>query len=443
MCDTFVALPEITGDRSVIFGKNSDREPNEAQVLEYLPARSYEADEQVKCTYISIPQIRDTRPVLLSRPFWMWGAEIGANDKGVIIGNEAVWTKMPISKKGGLTGMDLLRLAIERGDTAQEAMETIIQLLADHGQGGICGFEDKKMTYHNSYIIADPQEAWVLETAGPFWAAQKVKGFYSISNGLTIGQEIDEMHPDLVEHARKKKWLKKGQDFHFARCYSDWFYTTFSASKKRRDQTYCAIRDRKEPYGIRDAFNVLRDHGSEPYSPDSHLLGNRVCAHAGNGLARKATQTTGSMVGHLTEKNSTFWATGTAAPCTSIYKPIWVLDDILPDLNPNISEIYDPDNLWWLHERLHRLINKDYFTRVNLISKEKYEIEQVLLNHVYKGTVLSKRDICKKAFELSTQKTRDWIDRIKETPIKKRSNIIHRNFWNAQNRKCKIDMFLD
>lgn len=41
----------------------------------------------------------------------MWGAEMGANDKGVVIGNEAVWTKMnsPADKEEKLLGMDLLR----------------------------------------------------------------------------------------------------------------------------------------------------------------------------------------------------------------------------------------------------------------------------------------------------------------------------------------------
>jgi len=33
MCDTFIALPKVTEDRSVIFAKNSDREANEAQVV--------------------------------------------------------------------------------------------------------------------------------------------------------------------------------------------------------------------------------------------------------------------------------------------------------------------------------------------------------------------------------------------------------------------------
>ena len=210
MCDTFVALSSATADGSVLFGKNSDREPNEAQVPEYHPARSHSDRETVQCTYLEIPQVKETRGLLLSRPFWMWGAEMGVNENGVVIGNEAVWTKMPLAKKGGLTGMDLLRLALERAASAEEALEIIVQLLSDHGQGGVCGYEDKRMVYHNSFLVADPHEAWVLETAGPLWAALKVKEFYAISNGLTIGEVFDECHPDLIDTARKKGWLKRG-----------------------------------------------------------------------------------------------------------------------------------------------------------------------------------------------------------------------------------------
>ncbi|MCJ7679607.1 MAG: hypothetical protein MUP70_02680 [Candidatus Aminicenantes bacterium] len=120
MCDTFVALSSATVDGTIVFGKYSDREPDEAQALEYHPPRKYQKGTDLRTTYISIPQAQETHGALLCRPFWMWGAEIGANDKGVVIGNEAVWTKMPLSKKGGLTGMDLLRLALERGGTARE-----------------------------------------------------------------------------------------------------------------------------------------------------------------------------------------------------------------------------------------------------------------------------------------------------------------------------------
>jgi hypothetical protein len=41
----------------------------------------------------------------------MWGAEMGANEKGVCIGNEAVWTKLNSEDDlvERLLGMDLLR----------------------------------------------------------------------------------------------------------------------------------------------------------------------------------------------------------------------------------------------------------------------------------------------------------------------------------------------
>jgi dipeptidase len=84
MCDTFVAVSCATKDKSLIFGKNSDREPNEAQCLEYYPPQKFLKNQQLECTYISIPQVLETHGVLIGRPFWMWGAEMGANDKGIL-----------------------------------------------------------------------------------------------------------------------------------------------------------------------------------------------------------------------------------------------------------------------------------------------------------------------------------------------------------------------
>ena len=65
-----------------------------------------------QCTYTMIPQAKRTHAVILSRPSWLWGAEMGANEFGVCIGNEAVWTTLTDEenlKEEKLLGMDLVR----------------------------------------------------------------------------------------------------------------------------------------------------------------------------------------------------------------------------------------------------------------------------------------------------------------------------------------------
>ena len=66
----------------------------------------------VQCTYIDIDAVETTHAVVLSKPCWMWGAEMGANEHNVCIGNEAVWNKAQSKAEDGkhkLLGMDLVR----------------------------------------------------------------------------------------------------------------------------------------------------------------------------------------------------------------------------------------------------------------------------------------------------------------------------------------------
>src|SRR5687767_14727661 len=111
MCDTMLAPPSATATGAMLFAKNSDRQRNEAQNVEYFPRRDHQAGTSLRCTYIEIPQAARTHAVLLCRPFWMWGAEMGANELGVVIGNEAVRARSAPPETPALIGMDLLRLA--------------------------------------------------------------------------------------------------------------------------------------------------------------------------------------------------------------------------------------------------------------------------------------------------------------------------------------------
>ena len=108
MCDTFVAMADATANGSVILAKNSDREPNEAHEIVYVPAGEHAPGSVATCTYLVIPQARRTNAVLLGKPYWIWGAEMGANYHGVVIGNEAVFTKAPHERDPGLIGNAIL-----------------------------------------------------------------------------------------------------------------------------------------------------------------------------------------------------------------------------------------------------------------------------------------------------------------------------------------------
>ena len=432
MCDTFVALGNTTRDGSVIFGKNSDRDPNEAHELVLIPHAKHGVNEQVDCTYFQIPQVAETFAVLLAKPFWIWGAEMGANEKGVVIGNEAVFTKVPYDKDPGLIGMDFLRLALERAATADEALDVIIALLETYGQGGNCGFSHQ-MYYHNGFLIADRESAWVLETAGKHWAAEKVQEVRSISNVISIGSHWDRASTDLISHAMAKGWCKDEKDFDFSQCYSDLIYTKFADGQHRACRTVDLLRKNLGKIDEVLAMQILRDHGpaaDENWEPGKRLVGAEVCMHASFGPVR-GSQTTGSMVSHLARGGDTHWLTGTSAPCTSIFKPIW-FDSGLPDLGQSPTGKYDEATLWWRHENLHREILRDYAARIKDMQNERDPLELEFIE--------SSKDAIRKSIEdklrfsdscfANAEKIEDaWLRTIKSMPIQNRRSLLDKIAW--------------
>lgn len=431
MCDTIVAVPPTTKDAAVWFGKNSDREPGEAQVVEHLSARKFSSPTKLQCTYVDLPQVAETYEVVLSRPFWMWGAEMGANSRGVAIGNEAVFTKLPVPKTG-LTGMDLLRLALERSGTAREALELITRLIADIGQGGLCGYRHKGFRYHNSFIIADPQEAWVLETADKFWAAEKVRGVRTISNVLTIGKEFDLISDGAFEFAKEKGWCKSANDFDFAKAFGDPFNRFTSGGDIRRACTYRRLMLSHNQIGGKigraDFFAALRDHAGQ--KPERGLRLQTPCGHASWLKRRQSGQTTASMVSRLSANGSLHWLTGTSSPCLSVFKPV-VLGGEMISTGALAGEGYDSESLWWQHERLHRLTLGDYARRRAMTEIARRELEAKFLA-LGNGSLPTAAE-CQSAWDEHQTVLPTWINRITSEATRDRRWWPTRSYWKEQN----------
>lgn len=459
MCDTIVSTPRMSAGECMILGKNSDREPNEAQNITFVPAMSHPAKTMLRCTYIEIPQVEHTHAVLLSRPFWMFGGEMGVNEHGVAMGNEAVFTREPYHKKNdALLGMDILRLALERSTTARQAWNVIVELIRVHGQGGVHTMGGTKY-YHNSFLIADAEEAFVLETAGKHWALKQVYEIASISNCLTIEDDYDETSRGLEEFARQRGYVRRGIEFNFQRDLGDSLYTHFARGKIRAGCSYGLMHGKKRAITSLDMMNILRYHNTEgEYHPGKKPM-EGLCLHAGGLIS---TQTTGSMVAVMKKGHPPLvFLTGTSAPCMSIFKPHTILkkqheykkndlslsrDDNCLDLYGSAENRFDINNLWWTGEQIHRRILMKYNSLMPKISGIRDAFEKKMVHEVekiwYDRNEKELQDACNKYCALSIDQTRAIYDIIKKeycnASIKREAPFWFELQWKLNNMNAHI-----
>jgi len=398
MCDT---IGLVTPSKA-LFAKNSDRSPNEPQVNQFFPAADHAKGTTIKATYISISQAEHTHALLLSRPTWMWGGEMGVNEHGVCIGNEAVFTKGKYAKTG-LTGMDLLRLGLERGSTAQEARDVIINLLEEYGQGGNCGF-DHNFYYDNAYLIMDRKDLYILETSARNWVYKRVdRG--SISNRLTIGTEGDAYSGGKTIDFKKK---------HFEPLYSH-----FSGSANRLSQTGACLSTAKN---TKDLMNALRSHREDVRHPLTQASVASACMHAG-GLV--GDHTTASIIVEL-DDDMKIWLTGSSTPCISLFKP-WLYGNV--PVTPVFAD-GDPaaEAYWFQREAFHRqaighVLPSEFY-------EERDALENEWINAVEDLDRDAFSDLSKRAMEEETAFYSRWASSLNTPPQGKQAFL---KYWQKKN----------
>ncbi len=381
MCDVLVAMPDATKKGTVVFAKNSDRPAGECQVLHYSHGAARKAEKVVQCCYVTVPQTHRVLATLGCRPYWCWGYETGMNEAGVVGGNTSVFTRelrrAPEQKIPGLTGMELLRLGLERGCSAEEAVEVIVQLLEEYGQwgSGVRGCDHLQGSYDNAFLLADRREAWILETAGRRWVASRITGgVRSISNELTIRGQWTMASADLKEFAHIRGWCDRdAQGFDFALAYSDHEHYPRQVSHIRQMRSLQLLQNFNGSIEAETMIRILRDHYEDTFLqgpqfdaflPDFHTL----CMHespAGFTWGNTAT----SVVVEIDPQGPglpPFWL-AYLPPCSSVYVA-YPFSESLPEGVTSAGtaglgvwaacdapqDTFRESSLWW---RFHRVIN--------------------------------------------------------------------------------------
>lgn len=426
MCDTLVALPEATADGAMLLAKNADTEVNEAQQILRLPARDYPSGTALRITHLTIPQAEHTHEVLLERSFWSWGGEIGCNEHGVAIGNEAAFSNQA-AEKDGVIALDLLRLALERAATAHEAVEVIGQHVERYGQGGNVQMMGN-YRFDTGLLVADRSEAFVVNCAGNHWAARRAAVTEAISNRYQITDDWEVS--SLADGSPKADFRARFADPK----------REYEAGADDRERCAAGLLvSRRGAITMHDMARVLRDVGDEEeYDPTLDERPLRVCMHAGPNPAR-FWHATGAMISEVFPDGEIVWMTATSATDLSIFKPLF-FGIPLPDVGLRPEGTDTADTLWWRHERLHRRAMAHYRSvkpemRAEFDALERQFHDEAL--SLRRASTKLKAEFVAWCWHTASLNTERWIDQLERRPFAL-AHAGYKAMWDRFNAEAAI-----
>ncbi|HML36334.1 MAG TPA: carcinine hydrolase/isopenicillin-N N-acyltransferase family protein [Bacillota bacterium] len=447
-CSTLIAMQSATEKGDVIFGKNSDRPVNEPQGLKYYPAADHEPGDMVKCTYISIPQVKHTYGYIGSRPYNIFGFEHGINEQGVIIGNEAVSGREMPEPQWGLIGMDILRLALERAGSAAQAIEIMGELLETYGTGGDPLI--RPQYFNANYIVADYNEAYIFESCQRLWAAKKIEHVGHIGNLYALTDDYDMIGGNVIKEASEKGWCRNESRINISETFSFSDCNYEDAEAYFRYIRQGELVENRPPFTVKMMMNNLRDHYDTeyrkviPYDIATSKMPT-MCCHPGgmNGCASAA-----SVVCSL-DKNAEepfkfiYWGS-MAPPCCSIFTPKFNIQWI-PEALATADSLFDRKSPWWIFTELERYISLSY-KDFDPIAREKFQpLEDELIERVeeakktYEGDQRQLTALSMEAFERSLATAKELTETIKKRLPSTRINYLMLDYFRNSAAGCGMD----
>ena len=219
-CSSFLVTKGASKDGSVMITYSCDGEflPH----LEYTPARDHKPDE-----YIEIKSWDGKLKGKIKQVAHTYSVVGLINEYQVAIGETTFGGHKELRNPDGLLHyFFLMQIALQRAKTAREAIKIMTDLVEEYGYAST----------GESFSIADPNEAWIMEMIGPgaggkgaIWVALRIPDGYisAHANMSRIGEfPLDDQEnclysPNVISFAEQKGYYdrKSGKPFSFRFAY--------------------------------------------------------------------------------------------------------------------------------------------------------------------------------------------------------------------------------
>ncbi len=265
-CTTVLIGKEMTADGSVIHAHNEDMGFSAVGRLWAAEAATHKTGDMLEVPYVTIPQPEQTYQYWASgntlastglgisseaRPYD--SVLVGMNQWGVAMSCNWMWSKEANMPEKGIRRYAVRQLILERAKTARDAVKIIADFIDQHGQADWGGLD---------YCLADPNEAWIVETATHHWVARRVKDdeILVVANRYTIGKDYDMSSKGLIDFAKEKGWYDPSKgDFSFREVYGRPDKINQAYDKDRETRAKNLLENKKGVITPKDLFLVLRD----------------------------------------------------------------------------------------------------------------------------------------------------------------------------------------
>ena len=371
-CTTVLVGKALTADGSIIHAHNEDMGNKTVGRLWNVQSTIKSQPNSVWAPYVFLPESGqklgywasgNTRQVhkdeLNEIPLPYDNILVGMNEAGLTMSCNWMYSKEESLVKAGIRRYAIRQLILERCSTAYEAVILIGSLIDKYGQADWGGL---------TYVLADPNEGWIVETTTHAWVAKKLKDgeIIALANRYTIGEEYDLSSTTLIPLAINNGWYNPADGlFNFKNTYGDSEYMDEMYDIEREQRVHQLLASRKGEINPQDLMIVLKDryHNTDAYTIPTDFEPDRLTCRAREAKRPICTNLCQStFVAHLRPDlpkaiGPVFWYT-MATPAYGPYFPIY-------PIGTKIEESFSVDDpketnstAWWVYRHLQQDLDR-------------------------------------------------------------------------------------